>query len=210
MRYRAAWAIVAASTVLLAGCAPAAELAGPTDAEVSAYIADQNARWWHSIAPDEPPPAVPVVRTVKAQEQPNLIAECLNANGFQYGFSSQAQGSDSPLLRAQWICTQQFPVAPDDEVRKNVLGAAQLAYLYDYFNHRVIPCLALNGYSVGEVPSRAAFLRDSIGQPAWNPYLVLEPSPADADGVKIIAARCPPPPFASSLVPNQDRLTPVG
>lgn len=199
MTSRLACIAVVGITLLLAGCVAPAEPPGPTDDEVRAYLVDRSAQWWHSISPDDAPPTVPVVRAASSDEQGNLIADCLRINGFRYGFSPQAEEVNSPLMRAQWTCAEQFPATIDDSVRAGVFGKAQLAYLYDYFRRRLIPCLTLDGYTVSALPDRATFLDTSIGRPSWNPYTQLRRAPSDW---RPLVARCPPPAFAISIVPE--------
>jgi hypothetical protein len=81
------------------------------------------------------------------------------------------------------------------------LSEEQLSEVYDDFTDRLLPCLRLLGFSVGDLPARDLFVSQSAGYPRWNPYLELEPTPADGDW-PLIAARCPPPPLAPHLLPD--------
>jgi hypothetical protein len=81
------------------------------------------------------------------------------------------------------------------------LSEEQLSRVYDDFTDRLLPCLQLLGFSVGELPSRDLFVSQSAGYPRWNPYLELDPAPAEGDW-PLIAARCPPPALAPHLLPD--------
>jgi hypothetical protein len=81
------------------------------------------------------------------------------------------------------------------------LSDEQLSAVYDDFTDRLLPCLRLLGFSVGDLPSRDLFVSQSAGYPRWNPYLELDPAPTEGDW-PLIAARCPPPALAPRLLPD--------
>ncbi|MCU1440537.1 MAG: hypothetical protein JWP85_1534 [Rhodoglobus sp.] len=81
------------------------------------------------------------------------------------------------------------------------LSDEQLSGVYDDFTNRLLPCLRLLGLSIGEIPARDLFVSQSAGYPRWNPYLELEPTPAEGDW-PLIAARCPPPALVPHLLPD--------
>ena len=197
MAFRSAWLVVAASALLLAGCAtPAAVPPGLTDAEadeiVTEYLDDMAAMY-----DDSDPEPVRRVAFTSPDTWSSTQVTCLRAAGFDAqeisgGFSVQDGPDDRvSIVEAQLTCQAQFPVDPR---LQGYLSEAQRVYAYDYFSLRLAPCIRMLGYAIGPTPARDSFLELRRPFLAWTPY-------QDASGAQLevgarqlalLNARCPP------------------
>lgn len=84
----------------------------------------------------------------------------------------------------------------DDLVIWDVEGAARV--IYDYYVEELVPCLAANGYQVGEVPTWEEFWDDAAGLELWDPYSELRPE-ASWQRQQELFKECPPNPPAEDL-----------
>jgi hypothetical protein len=151
--------------------------------------------------PDEPMPQVRVIATVEAEAQSRAVDGCLALAGMPSQREPAASSQPDYLAyeRALWFCYQQYPVRTEDILAQGFLSRDQLSYLYDYYDQRLVPCLAMLGFRVGTIPNRGPFMDLSVGYPSWNPYDQLEPTPTDARAWDSVFSQCPPPPFARFL-----------
>jgi hypothetical protein len=185
---RVAWTrgvAIAAVVLLLAGCSvePALVPPGPTDAEVTAIVDGQNARWWTSMFPGVEQPHIEVVEEFNPDEwdawQQNQY-DCLTTAGLDVTLSGGGisyavtpDQSDGEVNYAQYVCTLEYPFS---QIRQAYFSRAQLAYMYDFFANRLGPCMRLLGYDLPEAPSKSVFV-DSFytGGNAWIPYYRVQP-----------------------------------
>ena len=180
---------LAASVLLLAGCATATPIpAGLTDDEAKAIVAQQlgGSRF------DRDMPPVPVIAFTTMDSWSSMQVTCLRAAGINAeeisgGYSVRGEryvGADFEL--AQFTCDSQYPVDPR---LQGYLSDAQADYVYDYLTERVAPCLELLGYPVvPSAPDHASFV-DALPTALWTPYLAIKATPAEW---ATINAKCPP------------------
>ncbi|GAB3606801.1 hypothetical protein GCM10027413_22100 [Conyzicola nivalis] len=192
-------AAAAAIVVVLSGCTARELPAGPTEADVDRYydaIADAH---WNALGFD---PAVPrpdiEIGFTTAETWAEQVARCLNEAGFD-GYSEQGgtllvtgdatnleQSAEEKL--ANYRCQIAHQVRP---VAGQILSAAQLEYVYDYYVRFLVPCLEARGEEITDMPDRESFLAESfVG--AWSPYW--SSISADREEFARLRVECPPMP----------------
>ena len=188
---------LAASALLLSGCAQAPAIPpGPSVDEVQAILDAQNEDWWNQMFPTEPMPDTAVVRSIPPTDT-TTVNECVDAAHLEgvtvTGNGIQIDGDTEEFNRVYFVCLQQYPVLFDENDDLGYYTTEQLDYLYTYFTDRLVPCLELLGYSVGNSPSRASIVGATYL--TWVPYYAMVPQPTTAEEWQRIDVRCPPPPF---------------
>jgi hypothetical protein len=73
-----------------------------------------------------------------------------------------------------YVCIAQHPL--DAGVDGTLRSPAQAAYLYQYFQRWLVPCLEAHGVAVADEPTRAQFLTNGMSGD-WNPYFTLRGEP---------------------------------
>jgi len=195
MRKLLAGAVIALS---LAGCAQVAEPPQPTDAELDAYIREQQDQLWYEYgSPQFERPVVPSV-LVEPNKYNDPDASCgagvltlVDADG---GIMSVTPVLSSEI--AQYECrVGQMPYPADIAY----YTPAQLGFIYDYFHDVLVPCLQTQGLSVGFTPTREEFTA-AAGTVPWDPYTDLgaDLPPSRADEIRL---RCAAMPDADFLEP---------
>ena len=180
---------LAASVLLLAGCATATPIpAGLTDDEAKAIVAQQlgGSRF------DNDMPPVPVIAFTSPDNWASTQVTCLRAEGINveeisggYAVRGDDETADG-VGRAQFTCDSQYPVDPR---LQGYMSDAQADYVYDYLTERVAPCLELLGYPVvPSAPDHASFV-NALPTALWTPYLAIKATPAEW---ATINAKCPP------------------
>ena len=180
-------ALLVAGTLLLTGCVTVREVPPSIgDAELQDYLEDRlDAAWLNTrldgaVERPDSDTATLVDRYRDAATAQRQIA-CIEGLGSTEWFSGETDNGPilvpngetqrDPSLQLGWYrCLAAYPTSPSFGV---TLSRAQLAYLYDYYQEWVIPCLTLEGYSVLFIPSRADYINS--GGIGWIPYYALGP-----------------------------------
>jgi hypothetical protein len=197
MAVRSAALALGASVLLLAGCGPAPEMPAPlTDAEAAQRAEEGNAQWWASMFPGEPQPVVEPVEYLTAESEGTQIQNCLKAakiDGliFSGNDSWGYAGSDAEVLdqinRQYFVCALQYPYDPGES---GFLSEAQLEWVYNYNQKRLVPCLQLMGYTIANRTSDYVAGSNDY----WIPYFEMYPIPSATEWARI-DLRCPPSPI---------------
>lgn len=172
---------VAASTVLLAGCAP--EPTEPPPPATSAQITSMMNDWARTQAAkdatqlDQPLDDIHFRRFVDSADWSGVMTRCaaaLGAKGLTYldGFATVALPVGPEYraldLYADAVCTIQYPPAP---LKLRLRTPQQLDYTYAYYQNSLLPCLRSSGVGVGAMPAADEFREQSLnGLAAWVPY----------------------------------------
>lgn len=206
MAVRFAWPALAASVLLLGGCATAPAMPAPlSPAEIKGRMASTAQQWWQAMFPSEPQPAVDPLAYLPRDEASAKIVGCLKAadiEGLLFGpdeswiyLGSDPDAADE-VNRTYYVCAQQYPLSFDDEI---FLSDEQREWIYDYQRERLVPCLQLLGYSV----ANRSTAYEPVVDDSWAPYYEMYPTPAGSDWERI-DLRCPPSPVGPLNRPNDD------
>jgi hypothetical protein len=194
------WAAVGVLTAgLLTGCAtPPPVSPALTEAERDAFTAERNdARWqrFFSDRTDIQPPEIEVVAYVEPGGTLRRWASCINEAGYEqvreYGdgltFNVDRSEVDAAYL-AFYTCAAQYPVDP---AQLGYLSQRQLGLLWDYYETRLLPCLALNGVPSSLDLTREQFIALGLADAPPNPYT----SVVGVTGSewRALDVQCPPP-----------------
>lgn len=142
---------VAASLLLLAGCASPVMPEPLTDAEIAERVQADKQSWWDSMFPDEPMPSVEPIEYIDQSSASSPVLDCVaeaNLPGVTVGAQGiQYVGTDvnDALNRQLFICSAQYPYNPSEV---GYLSSAEMEWLYYYNRDRFVPCLQMLGYSV--------------------------------------------------------------
>lgn len=193
------WAlIVALAAALLTACASPPPSPALTEAERADYLAERNdVRWTRFFADrdDITPPEIEVVAYVPPQGSLRLWASCINEAGFEevreYG-DGLAFGVDRSEVDAAYLafytCTAQYPIDP---IALGYRSQRQLGLLWDYYDTRLLPCLALAGTPSAFEVSREDFVALGLEGVAPNPYDTV--SGVTVREWRQLDLQCPPP-----------------
>jgi len=176
-------AIEAVLAVLIAAIAlPAVTLehvappGGPTAEEVAKYNQNIADATWAAlpVSPGVERPAVALGESIAEDEWPVAFGACLSEIGFTGGgvlsggddaFIPQgAEQMDDAALLAFYGCVVTHP---REFTSRAFFSAAQIDYLYRYYDRWLVPCLLIHGYRIYEVPTRDEFVADG-GR--WTPF----------------------------------------
>jgi len=157
-------AALIAAALLLTGCATptSAPKGGLTQAELAEYQAAATDRMWRFTGLDDSLRPEVEVTTVELVEWIALMDGC-----------NQETITDDPEMQteqavAQYACRARHQLSPE---ALGLLNTAQLDYLYDYYQDRLIPCLRSRDVFVPDVPTRVqATDVGRFGGYPWNPY----------------------------------------
>jgi hypothetical protein len=192
-------AAAVACALLLGGCTASRPLPpGPDAEELRRYAEALSQQYWDGtgLGDTVARPEVAVVRFVRADDWSRVIASCMTAAGYE-GYQAAGRGlesvaplsGDSPAETvAMYTCLSQYPYDP---AASGLVGARQLDLVYDYYARFLVPCLAVRGYDVGEVPTRKAFVENG-GIGAWTPYWGVRET--DQAAFRRLELECPPRP----------------
>lgn len=152
--------------------------------------------WEISGLPDDQRPPDPTVVTVDPQDYASAFVSCMNEAGYDnyeasgggYTYSWPEGGEPESATLAKYVC--------DASMWADSYGGwyntAQISYLYDYFEQTLVPCLAVYGAQLTEVPTRQQF-EDMLG--GWHPYLGIRQADHDrVFGDRQVLRDCPPMP----------------
>lgn len=192
-------ALVSATLIAcaLAGCATAVSPSEDAQADVSKFIRSSlDAEWRGDGRFDRPSVVAP--RFLLPNGWGFAIRECMVDSGFNEYMYDRSGGFSNGVERtsnagteglAWYECVERFPTYDTQFSR---LDDAQLEDLYTYYREWLIPCLALEGTTVTEVPTRGQFGDVGDGQPgSWNPYLSAE-LPASIAVASALLQSCAP------------------
>lgn len=200
---------LAASTLLLVGCAaaPSGPPPGLDDAGLAALSqAASDARWTALRLPstiDEP--AVSVVAYTSGDTWSITQVQCLTnaglaarevSGGFTvdgYRIGSPQSNNPFAVSIAIWTCQAQFP---RDVRLSGYITDDQVLYMYDFFTKRLAPCLALHGYDIPPAPARDGYLETVRRGIYWNPYYTATGHPivSAQEQFDALDLQCPGPP----------------
>lgn len=184
MRALAPVVVVAIAAVPLCGCvAEPAPPVAPSSAEVSAYNQNLLDLTYASERLDGvTSPLETSSETLPPQEWVTVLSQCTTDAGISGALFSW--GSDGYFLQLETPPTDKQRAAfyecvalhPRDPVAAGeLLSAAQLRYLWQYYSRWLIPCLSAHDEKVTvEVPTEQQFLAHQPGDLLWSPYSSLE------------------------------------
>lgn len=204
-RFVAAVAL-AASTVLMAGCATEPTLPpGLTPEEAQEVVDSENAQWWSSMFPGEPQPVIEPIEYLGPNNEGTQVTDCIlaaNLEGVEESQGGITFTDSDPVVndafnRQQFICFLQYPRDMSNPEDQGYFSDEQLEYLHDYNTQRLVPCLRLLGYAVlGDTDS-------SGDEYYWSPYYSMQPQPTTASEWKRVDRSCPPPPIGALYRPGE-------
>lgn len=155
---------VAASTLLLAGCAETRQAppSGVSDAELAEYHDYMGSRMWEFTGlPQSMRPEV-VPQIVEVEEWSERMEGCGDT-----GAVANAAGLQAAAI-LEYRCRMSYQLASE---RLGLLNEAQLDYLYDYYQDTLVPCLRIRGVELPEILTRdEAVDIGRFGAFPWNPY----------------------------------------
>lgn len=180
--------LVVASSLFLGACSQptqpvtAEPLADSTSASSTQHGGADKARLASDLGLTEPPEVAPV-RHITPRESQEVYTGCLQDAG--WGESGPDEGIEIPAGQqesfnlAYYVCLQQYPV---EEKYTQPLTTERLGVLYDWWVQHTVPCFEQQGWDVGEIPTREAFLAN----PQWLPTeRVAEQAGADVKAGRI-------------------------
>jgi hypothetical protein len=168
MRKLLAAAVIA---LALAGCTQVAEPPQPTDAELDAYILEQQDRQWYEYGSPQ------FVR-------PEVQSQLVEPNKYNDPDESCGAGVVSIIDIDGGIVS--VTAVPSSETAQYECHVAQISYpssveyytsdqlgfLYDYYRDVLVPCLQMQGLVVTYAPTREEF-SSAPGLVPWDPYTQL-------------------------------------
>ena len=152
---------------------------GPSGAETARYLQVRVDLAWKNSGLEgivDRPAVSPVVRPVDTSGV-DLMGQCLLDSGSDgFAWSDGLDGVELVSIDGKALTTQMeldfyscFAANPTAlGARTPMLSAAQLDFLYDYYQELVVPCLAAFGIAGLDVPSRETYRADPFGH--WTPY----------------------------------------
>lgn len=193
--------LLAASTLLVSGCARQQSLPeGPPPEEVKAILDEQHEQWWTSMFPNEPMPEVEPVEYIDVRTPSTLVTDCIVAaqlegvrvSGGRISFEAMANAQEDRFNRVQFECSLRYPYDPSRPDLLGIFSIEQLEYLYADFTKRLVPCLTVQGYRINVVPPYRTFVRNAPYL-TWEPYFAIVPQPVTAQQWQRVDYSCPPP-----------------
>jgi len=192
------------ASAVLVGCSAAP--AGHTPAELQEYVDLQNMSQWaaqqEQYTIPEKRPEVAVKRFINADEF-RVVYECMADAGVPVEFGddggiswSTGAGTQDEVELIRYTCNAQYPFYPP---QIGHFTDEQHAYLYDYYQDVLIPCLLLEGYRVSDAaPTRAEFNDLATIDSFWSPYEFID-YPLDYTEFEALYATCPSVPFRAPV-----------
>lgn len=148
------------------------------------------------------PPEVEVVRETRPEEIGELVAKCMQEQGFDAKAfpdgsweTSAGPGQGEAVAMAEYVCIAQYPLQPkfyqpydDDKLRQS----------YDWHVNTTIPCLQDLGYTTPEPPSVEVYIETYRARgEQWMAQTAGDLPFETFD-------RCPPEPSAAELFPPDE------
>ena len=185
-RLTGAVAVVAASIVLLSGCAeprhaPPSGLSAEEFAEYNDYVGQRM--WQFTGLPESLRPEV-TPEIVEPDEWTERLGACDDMAAV-----ATAAGEQAAII-SEYECRMSYQLTPGV---LSLLNEAQLDYLYDYYQRTLVPCLRIRGVEVPEVLTRdEAVDVGRFGAYPWNPYGAMSDFTRDDVRDSATWAACPP------------------
>lgn len=159
----------ASAMMLLTACSASDTTSGTPAGEANTdtiSVEDQQAQLADMFGVADPPP-VEVVRLVTPEENETLVESCLTEQGYSSTTMMEvgipAEQTEAFSL-ARYICTARYPIDP---AYTRTWSEDQVGIQYDWTVEQVIPCLAREGYTVSEPPSREVFIANWFTDPFY-------------------------------------------
>jgi hypothetical protein len=197
-RKPAAMVALAASALLLAGCAatPAAEPVSQAErVHIKASILE--VRWTPLKAnyPEAFRPDIPVTHTVTDHDWAGDVVDCLRSRGYTaektnvgYTYGASQGQSSLEFTIADYICTSTWVKQSSVQARLSVTQQLQLE-LFQVDTLR--PCLLLAGVRSAPPPTDLQ-VGGLTGLAGWNPYDLAWKSGMSTRSLSFLERRCPP------------------
>ena len=149
-----------------------------TETELAAHNAQLLAKTWQRTGLAGDAPTVTAVLIDNDEDWSQALFECLQGgtaadnSGMEFNSSDgyglmPSPGSTADPDEAQrdfYVCVARYPRPYDP---RDLISAAQLDYIYDYFADSLVPCMLDHGYVIEVAPTRVEF-HDLAG--GWHPY----------------------------------------
>jgi hypothetical protein len=169
-----------AAAFLLSSCAasePVLPTPDPLSAADAERLIEEHLKFYANEARIADPmmqiPEVARVRFLDPSEPPEAIAQCLREEGFEAAVEPDGGLSGGYRIEQQaafalalYVCNAKYP--PDPKYLAP-LNESQHEYVYDFLVKELVPCLAKEGFDVGEIPSLQAYLADAGTPREWVP-----------------------------------------
>ncbi|RLP80756.1 hypothetical protein D9V34_00625 [Mycetocola lacteus] len=142
------------------------------DADIQANLANLKAKFPDAEIPDE----VRVSRIIAPDEYAEVFSRCLTDAGFTarahpdggIRFDEIPDEQAQAQAVALYTCQATYPLDPR---YTQPLTGSQIAYLYDYYRDRLLPCLEGEGHTVSDLPSLTRFKESFDGTaPGYSPF----------------------------------------
>ena len=146
---------------------------GLTQAERQEQLQRTADELWKSTGlPEGQRPAIDNLAPVGLDNVYDAFVTCMNRNGYhEYqttpdgGYTIDNGDASTEETITVFRCQVTYQVDPN----AYVLNSAQLAYLYDYYQDALVPCLVRAGYP--DVALASPTRREMIENGGWNPYV---------------------------------------
>ena len=179
----------------LAGCLPVAEPSEPTDAELDAYIREQQELLWYEYG--SPQFERPLVESqlvgVNKYNDPDEICGAGVVTVIDDGAVISVTAVPASET-AQYEC-QAAAIPYPAEI--GYYTPAQLGFIYDHYRDVLVPCLQAQALDVAIAPTREQFVAVA-GSIPWDPYSELGADLPTSRATEILQ-RCPALPYAAFL-----------
>ena len=191
MRFRAL-PILLVTALSLTGCVSAREVPPPiTDAALQTYLEKRlDAAWLNTgldgivQRPQSDPAAL--VENFRKSDEESGFAQCVGLaglsalsfdeqNGGPSFWFSEGDKGEAAFQLALYSCFADNPSTFG--IGDMMLTEEELAFLYQYYQEWIVPCLESKGYNVGQPPTWEEFSEQSFY--VWVPYNAISPSVAE-------------------------------
>ncbi|MBA4248019.1 MAG: hypothetical protein C0444_06965 [Microbacterium sp.] len=191
--------MVALTSCANSGSEPLTESENKTDAEIVQELLDRSWAQVEILDPDAVRPEVDFVRFVELDEWDDIIASCLQSEGFLNVTANSSGGginySDIPdsqrsaFQLAQYLCEAMYPLDPK---YNRPLSEVQLSKLYRYYSEDLVVCLREMGYETSPPPSLQRFVDSYYSEP-WLPWAEASEQalPLGEQALSELEAQCP-------------------
>ncbi len=200
--------VLAAFTVVIAGCSLTQSSAPPGSTSDPAPSSDELITQWLASEATAlgivDPPKVDLIRTITPDEFATVQVACMQSEGFDARLTSDGEGIDysaippeqSDQLRVTiYTCESKYPIGA---IYLVPLNESQLRILFDYRAGDLSYCISEHGYTPDVPPSLTTFIE---AEGDWSPYDQLTKVLSPIDLTELIEA-CPQSPALETLFPE--------